>query len=142
VFVPDGSLGVYTADAFDARHEVCGLARVVIVELKRGGFDVTSKEIDQGLAYARELRKGRVSRDTPILCYVLGSTVDATLDEELVSGHTRILARRYESVLKQAHARTFRLLSHVEASKALQSADLELADVVSQEELELSSVEA
>lgn len=141
VIVPNGSLGVYTADAFDEQHEVSGLARVVVVELKRGGFHVTSEEMDQALDYARELRKGgRVSKQTPILCYVLGSTIDPAADEEMGSGqNTRILARRYDAVLKQAHARTFRLLQRIQGSKALQGGDQDLADVMDQGELEFTS---
>lgn len=139
VMVPNGSLGVYSADAFDEQHEVSGLARVVVVELKRGGFHVTSEEMDQALGYARELHKGgRVSKHTPILCYVLGSTIDPASDEEMGSGqNTRILARRYDAVLKQAHARTFRLLQRIQSSKALQVGDPDLADVMGQEELAL-----
>jgi hypothetical protein len=139
VVLPDSSLGIYSAERFDAKHEVDGLSNVVIVELKRGGFPIGHKEKDQGLDYARELRKsGRVSKTTDVLCYVLGTTVDPDAEEETTEGpHTRIIARRYADVLAQAHARTFRLLERIEGSPAVRVGDADLADLLDQEELVL-----
>ena len=93
----------------------------------------------QALDYALDLRKGgRVSAQTPILCYVLGSTIEASSTSELTMGETRVIPRRYDAVMKQAHARTFRLLERLKSSKAMQLNDAELAEVMDQNELELS----
>jgi len=146
VVLPDASIGVYSAEAFDERHEVSGLARVVILELKRGGFEIGDGEKSQALNYAKELRRsGRVSKDTPITCYVLGSTVDSFAEDTLSDSNITVLPRRYQAILGQAHARTFRLLSAIENSKAVRIADAELADVLdveaqAQHDLPLSSV--
>jgi hypothetical protein len=137
VMLLDSSLGVYSADKFDSKHELAGVSDVVIVELKRGGFSVGHKEKNQGLDYARELRRsGSVSKSTDVLCYVLGTTIDEGAEDELAEGpHTRIIPRRYAEVLAQANARTFRLLERVETSPAVRVGDADLADLLDQEEL-------
>lgn len=45
IALPDSSIGIYSRDFFDERGEVQGLEKVLIIELKRGGFTVSSKEM-------------------------------------------------------------------------------------------------
>jgi hypothetical protein len=138
VVLPDSSIGVYSCDAYDDRHEVCGLSSVVIIELKRGGFEITSDEKDQAMKYSREIRKsGKVSKETRITCYVLGASIDPLADEEFSEGNSVIIPRRYNTVLGQAHARTFNLLKKVEATKNIKVVDTELYDVIYPEQEEL-----
>jgi hypothetical protein len=131
VVLPDASIGVYSTDAFDENNEVAGLEKVVIIELKRGGHEISHKEKDQALGYAREIRKaGRVSKTTEITAYVLGTTVDPLAEDVGGEGATKIIPRRYSDVLRQAHARTFHLLKQIEAKKLRDAADPELAAVM------------
>lgn len=130
VVLPDSSIGVYSADSYDNDGEVQGLDRIIIVELKRGGSHITHEEKDQALGYARELRKaGRVDRATRITAYVLGSTVDSTAEEEFLEGNSRIVARRFSDVLRQAHGRTFHLLDRMQGIAA-PPRDPELAEAL------------
>lgn len=138
VVLPDSSIGVYSCDAYDDNHEICGLSSVVIVELKRGGFEISTKEKDQAMHYAREIRKsGKVSMDTKITCYVLGASIDPLANQESTEGSTVIIPRRYNTILGQAHARTFNLLKKVETDKKVKLADTDLYDVIYPEEEEL-----
>src|SRR5438045_1931405 len=75
ITLPDASIGTYSADAYGSDGEVAGLRKVLILELKKGGFDLTQKEMDQGRDYAKELRlTGAVQQDTEVVVYVLGAT--------------------------------------------------------------------
>jgi hypothetical protein len=140
VVLPDSSLGSYSSDAFDKNHEVSGLAAVVIVELKRGGFTVSHPEKDQAMGYSRAIRQsGKVSRDTRVTCYVLGTEVDPNADEEQYEGATVIIPRTYQTVLRQAHARTFNLLEKVESSEAVRVTDPELRDAIGDSQPPLGS---
>jgi len=119
VALPDSSIGVYSRDQFGEDSEVSGIAKVLVVELKRGGFQVTRKEKQQALDYASELRKsGKVQRDTGITGYVLGTTVEDAALEPSTEGPTTVLARTYSTVLRQAHARTFNLLNRIRDARA------------------------
>lgn len=81
VVLPDGSVGLYGADEF-TNGEVSGTRKILIVELKRGGFCLTQKELDQARDYAKELRtSGCAQPTTEIEAYVLGASLEATLQE-------------------------------------------------------------
>lgn len=112
VVLPQASIGVYSSDAFDPVGEVNGIAKVLIVELKRGGFEVGVEEQRQGEDYAMEVRKsGKVQSSTNIVVYVLGSKVAEEAKEGVTRGNISVLVKPYTTILRQAHTRTFNLIS-------------------------------
>jgi len=112
--LPGGSLGVYTADAYDGESEVTGFRKVLIVELKRGGFELTQKELDQGRDYGLYLvKQGVVPQHTPICVHVLGAKWEHGLDKA-TQGNVTSTPFTYGVVLAMAHARTFKLLKKIE----------------------------
>lgn len=131
VVLPNASIGVYSADDFDQRHEVRGIASVIIVELKRGGSVVADDEKDQAMRYARQImRSGKVSKTTEITCYVLGTELDPTIEAVQEEGLITVNARTYQAVLRQAHARTYNLQQKIKSSKVVQLDDPDLAEIV------------
>ena len=128
VVLPEGSIGVYSRDAFSDRHEVSGYAHVVVVELKRGGSTISHREKDQAFHYVRQLRKN-VSKETMIEAYVLGSSVEPEAADETREGNSRVIPRSFSVVLNAAHARTFQLLRKLENAGA-GVRDPELRDVL------------
>jgi hypothetical protein len=116
VALPDSSIGLYAADAYDDSGEVAGISRVLIVELKRGGLRLTRKEVSQPEDYVSGLRSGHhVQNATRFDVFVLGSQIgDDAADARTLgptdSPHTRIHPFTYARILKRAHARTFHLL--------------------------------
>lgn len=134
VIRPDSSIGIYASDQYDETHEVSGFDKIVIIELKRGGFEITEEEKDQVLRYARQLRKsGKAGKDTKIVCYVLGTTV-ANDVEELTDGGIHIIPRTYNTVLRQAHARTFHLLKKVKDLQTAVREDSEIDAILESEQ--------
>lgn len=118
VVLPDSTLGIYSRDSFDERGEPNGLEKVLVVELKRGGSEITHKEVTQAEEYVRELRKGqRVQKSSQIVAFVLGATVAEDAEEKTLgeNKHSIIYPRPYSTVLRMAHARTFNLLRAVQA---------------------------
>lgn len=134
VVMPDTSIGIYASDKFDDNQEVIGFSQIVIIELKKGGFKLTLDEKSQALNYARELRRsGKVDQTTKIICYVLGSSVDAEDSGKMTDGETEIVPRRYNAVLRQANARTFNLLQKLENTERIKN----ISDQVNKELLEI-----
>lgn len=130
VALPNSSIGVYSADGFGTDHEVDEIGYVMIVELKRGGFEISGDEMDQAQHYARELRKAGLSNNTNITCYVLGSSVASGTEEvDIGRGKTNIIAKSYSVVLRQAHNRTFRLKDKI-ASRIPTYEDQDMRDIV------------
>ena len=131
VVLPDSSIGFYAADDF-VNGEVAGVRKILIVELKRGGFCVTQKEADQAREYARELRaKGCAQETTDIEAYVLGAFVEQGL-EKMTQGRTTIIPTPYDVILNRAHARTFNLQKRIAESKPEIKPDREIAEVLEQ----------
>jgi hypothetical protein len=131
VALPDTSIGVYSCDGYDEGHEVAGFSKVVIVELKKGGFEISGKEKNQAMDYARELRRsGKIGLDTPIVCHVLGSTVDPVSSDVTKEGATSVHPRTYVVLLRAAHARTFNLLKDITSTTKWRATDEDLNAVL------------
>jgi hypothetical protein len=129
VVLPDTSIGFYAADEF-TKGEVSGVRKILIVELKRGGFCVTQKELDQARDYSKELRtKGCAQVTTEIEAYVLGASVEGGLDE-LIQGQIVVKPCPYDVILSRAHARTFNLQKRIEESRPEIKQDEEIAQVL------------
>lgn len=108
VVLPDGSVGFYSRDSHDLGHEVDGVARLVIAEIKKPGVTIGSKEKQQPWQYVRELMdKGLVTDATDVTCYVLGSHIDPaeTGDETKNNGRVTIRAMTYSTFVKRAEKR-------------------------------------
>lgn len=135
VALPDQSVGAYSADAYDENGEVNGIRKVVIVELKKGGFDVTTKELRQGEDYAIELQKAKlVQSNTEITAYVLGASL-IDCEERKVGDTVRVIPMAYSALLRRAHARTFNLQRKLTQNRAVINPDEEVEEIISQPEL-------
>lgn len=136
VVIPDSSIGLYSSDEF-SQGEVSGTRKILIVELKRGGFCVTQNEMDQVRDYAKELRTtGCAQQNTEIEAYVLGASVETTLQEMRIGERTLIRPCLYDVILKRAHARTFHLQKRIEESKPELKQDEEIKDVLEEQVLD------
>jgi hypothetical protein len=136
VALPDRSIGIYSADSYDNQGEVSGIRRVVIVELKKGGFEVTTKELRQGEDYAIEMQAANlVGPKTKITVYVLGATL-ADSKERTVGDNVRVIPFDYSSLLRRAHARTFHLQQKLCEAVPASELDSEVEEVVGQPEQE------
>lgn len=108
---------------------------MLIIELKRGGFIISSKEMRQAEDYADEIRKsGKIKRDTLIEAFVLGTTISDYARDPVQKGepiHTKIKSETYSTTLRKAHARTFHLLKKIEQAKEEELYDKEIEEVLS-----------
>ena len=108
VMVPDGSVGLYSRDRYDSNHEVDGVARLVIAEIKRVGVTIGSEQKDQAWKYVKELvAKGLVTEATLTTCFVLGSRVDPAEASATKHMNDRVVIQpmAYETFIRRASAR-------------------------------------
>jgi hypothetical protein len=131
VALPDASLGAYACNSYDENGEVSGYGKVAIVELKRGGFEITGDEMNQANKYAYAIsNSGRVQEGTQIICFVLGAKLRFDAQKERKEGNIRIIPRPYNVVLRQAHSRTFNLLEKIKEIPTVNIEDDELTSVL------------
>ncbi len=132
VALPDCSIGIYSADDFKD-GEVSAIRKVLIVELKKGGFEVKQQELDQARDYARELRRTHaVQPTTKIEGFVLGALIDEGL-EQMTIGETVVRPFRYDLLLNRAHSRIFNLAKRIKESSPKVDSDVEVEDVLNQQ---------
>jgi hypothetical protein len=135
VVLPDSSIGLYAADEF-TNGEVSGVRKILIVELKKGGYDLSQKELDQARDYARELReKGCAQPETIIEAIVLGASIESGIEQMSVGDRTTIKPFVYDVLLKRAHSRVFNLASRIRESAPETPRDAEIDDVLSETQL-------
>jgi len=126
----DASIGFYGADSYDESGEIIGTRKLLILELKRGAFEVTQREIVQGSDYARELiRAGAVQRATSIVVFVLGASIEPGL-EPLLQGQVSVTPLTYDIVLSRAHSRTFNLHRKIREGSADPSRQFDILEVL------------
>jgi hypothetical protein len=98
--------------------------------LKRGGFRVTQKEMDQARDYAKEInRSGKVGRDTEIEVFVLGAHLEESLSEAK-QGNISVRPMVYDLELRRAEARTFNLQKKLKVVEPPIPLDRELEEVL------------
>ncbi len=128
VMLPDGSVGLYSRDAHDLGHEVDGVSRLVVAEIKRPGVAIGSEQKDQAWRYVKELRsKGLLTDAAKVTCYVLGSRIDADESAPRTEWDNRvtIIPMSYDTFVRRAEKRMLGLRDKLKAAPFLREHDIE-----------------
>ncbi|KRB29712.1 hypothetical protein ASD99_23885 [Mesorhizobium sp. Root695] len=108
VMLPDGSVGLYSRDAHDLGHEVDGVARLVVAEIKRAGVTIGAEQKTQAWNYVKELiERGLITEKTKVTCYILGSKISAAEVGERteLTGRVTIIPMIYNTFIRRAEKR-------------------------------------
>lgn len=123
VVLPESSIGIYCADSYDYEHsngEARGYSKIVIIELKRGGFSIGLNEMHQALDYALRLHgTGRISGSPVYQCYVVGSRIKpgiGTIDNKPPGVPVVVQPIQYDDLIKAADARLLGIRRQLEQS--------------------------
>jgi Histidine kinase-, DNA gyrase B-, and HSP90-like ATPase len=146
VMLPDGSVGFYSRDSHDLGHEVNGVARLVVAEIKKPGVVIGSEQKSQAWKYVKELIQGtHITRATDVTCFVLGSVVDETESGDRKEWDDRVIIRpmSYSVFIKRAEKRMLGLRDKLRDAPFLQEHGMDGKDFIGvqqplQPELELS----
>lgn len=131
VMLPDGSVGFYSRDSYDPNHEVNGVDRLVIAEIKRPGISIGGEQKDQAAKYVKELMSKRLlTRDTHVTCFVLGSELDDIEGVERTEGNVVIRPMTYSVFIRRAEARMLGLRDKLRDAPFLKEQGVDGADFV------------
>lgn len=140
VILPDGSVGAYYYPTYDDYAGESGVARLVIVELKKPGIPIGDKEKSQCWKYVSELyRKGLIQDSSRVTCFVLGDSVDPFEGRERkeFDGRVVIQPMDYNIVIERAKSRLLKLYDRVKGAPFLQG-KVEIKEFVEEREPQLS----
>ncbi len=113
---PDSTVGLYTCPRYDADHNVIGVDKLVIVELKKPGVSIGADEKGEVWTYAKELfRLGHLSDTSRVDGFVLGSRIDnaESGSREERNGAVRIFPMLFQTALVRAERRMMNLHARV-----------------------------
>jgi len=122
----DSTVGLYSYPKYDDEGGEIGVDRLTIVELKKPGVPLSSEQKSQAWGYVKELtKKGYVTPENKITCFVLGSEIDPLEAQETHQGGTKIIPLLYDTVVKRANSRLLNLYDKVKNSPFLENVRLE-----------------
>lgn len=88
--------------------------QILIVEVKRGGFEITDKEVNQIEYYVRQIRKSSVLHSSATIdAFVVGAKL-GDIDPEKETSSGRIHAVTYGHLVDTASGKLFRLREHLQ----------------------------
>lgn len=104
------SLKAICTDRIDTTSgEIMKPDQILIVEVKRGGFEITDDEVNQVEYYVRQIRKSSVLHSSATIdAYVVGATL-GDIDAEKSTSSGRIHAVTYGQLVDTASGKLFRL---------------------------------
>ena len=83
--------------------------QILLIEVKRGGFEITDEEVSQTEYYVRQIRKSAVLHSSATIdAYVVGEKL-GDVDSQKITSSGRIHAVTYGHLVETASAKLFRL---------------------------------
>lgn len=110
------SLKAVCTDRIDhTSGEIMKPDQILIVEVKRGGFEITEQEVSQVEYYVRQIRKSAVLHSAATIdAFVVGAKL-GDIDSEKVTTSGRIHAVTYGQLVDTASGKLFRLRDRLKA---------------------------
>lgn len=127
--LPESTVGSYSYHKYDDDGGEIGIDRLVVVELKKPGIPISTDEKAQCWRYVSELlKKGLISRDTKVTCFVLGSEIDPFERDARKENNDRcsIQPLDYQVVISRAKSRLLKLYDRVKGAPFLEEQRKEL----------------
>jgi len=127
VIVPEGSVGFYTYPKFGRLTEgdsgELGIAKLVVVELKRPGVCIGNEQKNQAWKYISELiERGLVTMDIPVDAFVIGSKIKPSATMVRTEGRCKIMPMLFGDVLSRARSRLLNLYDQVKEAPFIKEA--------------------
>lgn len=116
VFTSDSSISATCSEDFD-KNSIAFIDRILIIELKKGGFRIGRKEMNQAEEYVDSIYKGNKLNSTPkIRAFVIGDIIDNTIStRKTQEDYGEVCAYTYSQLVQTAERRLFNLKEKLEA---------------------------
>lgn len=114
VILEDATLSAVAVESFDSNSGLIKMQNVLIIELKKGGFTIGRKEIDQAIGYAEDLlHSGHIEGAPFVMAYVVGDRIsDKTSPTRGIGENSavgKVQAVAFGQLVRTAEARLFKL---------------------------------
>ena len=115
VIASDHTISATCTEAID-ENDIVYVDKILIIELKKGGFTIGKKEIGQAEGYVESIYKGNKLNAKPyIKAFVIGDSVDAfTSHHKTLDNFGEVTAYTYDQLVRTAEKRLFNLKTKLE----------------------------
>lgn len=125
----DSSLSALATEDFHLETKVVTCRRILLIELKKGGFRIGRKEVEQASGYIEDLLGcGHITGSPFIHAFVVGHELDPKITATRKIGESpekgRVDARTFADLVATANARLFRIRDQVEDRYPASPADV------------------
>jgi Histidine kinase-, DNA gyrase B-, and HSP90-like ATPase len=113
ILLPESTISVTGAAQFNLESDLSELRRILIIELKRGGSNLTRANRDQAVHYVEDfIECQQLTGNPPIFAYVVGETISNKVSRKQTVGDNdqgQVFATTYGQLVDTAHRRLFNL---------------------------------
>lgn len=115
IFTADYTVSATCTEDFD-ENGISFINRILIIELKKGGFIIGRKELNQIEEYIDSIYKGNKLNSSPkIKAFVIGDSIDATISKSRTQeDYGELFAYTYSQLVQTAEKRLFGLKTKLE----------------------------
>ena len=111
ICLPDSTIGITGIEEVDIEKGLTHVRKLLLIQLKKGKFNITRKERDQAVGYIEDLLSSNLGNDIKIVGYVVGDSCDSNVsDSMIVKGNKGVLyTTTYSQLVDTAERRMFGL---------------------------------
>lgn len=110
VIFEQSSFSVHSYEDWNNEKNLMEVKNVLIIELKKGGFEITRNEMKQATDYVEEIaHTNGISSAPKITAYVVGDKVSERISKDASAGSNLIYACTYMELVGTAKRRLFKL---------------------------------
>ncbi len=126
VVLADSTISAVGAEDFDPQTDLPVFRRILLVELKKGGFTIGRNEMNQAEGYIEDLlNSGHITGLPTIDAFVVGHVLDPqTTTTRRVGDHGRVEATTFGTLVRAANRRLFNVREQVQDRYPDSSKDL------------------
>lgn len=110
VIFSESSFAIHELEDWNSERNLSECKRILIIELKKGGFEITRKEMRQATDYVDEIsHTNQIASNPQITAYVVGDKVSNNMSHNSSVGENKIFACTYLELVNTAKKRLFKL---------------------------------
>jgi len=110
VLFEESSFAIHELEDWNNEKNLSECKKILIIELKKGGFEITRKEMGQATDYVDAiLHTNQIASNPEITAYVVGDKISNNMTPDSAVGNNKIFACTYMQLVGTAKKRLFKL---------------------------------
>lgn len=110
VIFAESTFAIHELEDWNNERNLSECKKILIIELKKGGFEITRKEMGQATDYVDAIsHTNQISSNPQITAYVVGDKISNNISHDSSVGQNKIFACTYLDLVNTAKKRLFKL---------------------------------